>query len=343
MLLFKVKLHITTNFPVRRVASGTPEEVVEAVPSAPGGNNGRRPQYTSITRNRPATEAPLSDYDSDISPANRLNYVTIERNRQATTEIITGDGFETATSSGLQYVTLRRSSGRTTLSPQDLIADDSPNFISIDSNIFRSRPDRVEITSEKTTTTATTTTTTTPRPARIIVPQILLEPVTPKVINRLLLDPRNRNRARQPQLRQEVVQSTQRIRSPSRRTTTEPNVEPVTESSTSLPENEYIYEYEYIYDDFLKPLPTTELVPETLEIATSLPKTSDVAIEASSSKTNNLNIVSNTEMAEQVQDVITETIPPKTTVNLFANFQALITPSPLEDNVVEAKNIEETR
>lgn len=326
------------------------------VSGAPGGSNARRPQYTSITRDRPATEPPLPE--DDLAPANRLNYVTIERVRPTTPETslksVGTDGVETDAADGLQYVTLRRSSVRPTQSPEESVVDESPNLIAVDSNSFRSRPQRVQSSSEP-TTRATSTTTTTPRPARIIVPQVLLEPVTPNVNNRLLLDPRSRHRTRQPpEVRTEVDEVTLRTRVSARRSTTVQPPVPVSESTTELlPFDDYLLEYDYLYDENLNPVPTTEsdaaVLTETTissvnDILSNLDQT-DLRIEHSPNEKLPVE-TSEDDLHVEGREVTTEVTPAKTTINLLANFQALTSPRPDAEGFsenVEPKTFEKSR
>ena len=168
---------------------------VDATDDESFANARQRPQYTSLNRVRPATTEPSPvDYDYDsasgVSPANRLNYVTIERRRPATTEPEKTES-STQASGGLEYVTLKRSGSRRT-TPSTPVDDELPNLISVDSSSFRQRPERRQTTPEPTTTT--TTTTTTPRPARIVVPDTVLNPVDLRPNFNLNLDPRKRQR-----------------------------------------------------------------------------------------------------------------------------------------------------
>uniref|UniRef100_A0A2P2I1P3 Mucin-5AC-like n=1 Tax=Hirondellea gigas TaxID=1518452 RepID=A0A2P2I1P3_9CRUS len=306
--------------------------------SAPGGRNAR-PQYTSIQRSRPSTEAPdYADYDTGVTPGSRLNYVTIERQRPNTvdTDLQIADQ-ESATESGLQYVTLRRSSNRaTTASSQS--ADDAnvPKLIAIDSDSFRQRPERVERTTELKTTT---TTTTTPRPARIVVPQSLLEPAKPSVIHLLNLDPRRRQSTRTQQ-RGPVVDAVERVRQPS-----------TTRTDTNLPIDEYsdalLEEYYYDYDE----IPATE--GAVVNAAETTPASAVPVSEAAKSVIDdsivdeNIRVSAGAEAAENALVAGTDVTTSRSTINILADFPALITTALPEALVLRndtaAKTLEDPR
>ena len=283
---------------------------VESSPAA-GTSNRNEPQYTSITRNRPAK--PQGVQKPDDSTGNQdedrlTNYVTIERNRSRTTE---GIPLEVSTEGGPQYVTLQRSNNRkTTQSPDISNSDDSRNVIFLDSNILRGR----QSTSAPTTPATTTTTTTTPRPVRILIPQSVLNPKPESVVSRLNLDPR---RPQTP--------------SPSRRTTT-----------TQATDIEEYYLDEFYYDDLNEEnngkkasdpdTANTLIEVDDTSALQSSPKPVDNELGSSNSRgpgRATTEVIPSTRSATTAASttIDTTTKNPASTIDIFANFEALSTES----------------
>ena len=130
-----------------------------------------------------------------MTQSSRPDYVTLNRRRPAaavTEETIRGGGVQSATPPALEYVTINRGSARRTTESPDIIYDDEPNVNFVDSSSFRQRPQRQRTTTEEPTTTTAAPTTTTTRPARIVVPDAILNPVDLKPNLNLNLDPRKR-------------------------------------------------------------------------------------------------------------------------------------------------------
>ena len=315
-------------------ASSPDEEPADSIPGR-GSNAPRRPQYTSIQRNRPSTDAPLEDPDypdNQRSPGgNRLNYVTIRRSTTpAPQEVETGLDYESGTNTGLQYVTLSRANRVTTPTPENEHndgKDNEQNLISVDASSFRVRPQRRETTTtEPTTATTTTTTTTTPKPARVVVP---VNPERTRIVLNpgLSLDPRKK----------------EKVATVHEQTTTDP-------AYIDALIDEYVYDYLYDYYEEL-PLNETESKQQQLEVDTTPAQSTTSTLPPSTSTTAKARTEEPFEeiplpIEEEVPATtvaVTETPVAKTTVNLLADFPAFASPAPSKSDPIEEEQTDESR